>query len=187
MAGRRTNIALLLLLTAALASGAVSFAVGTPAHGWAAVAHGIAGLGVLVMTPWKSTIVRRGLARRRRSRAASIALLAAVASALIAGVLHSSGLARALGPVTTMQLHVGAALLALPLAAWHLIARPVRIGRSDVSRRQLLRSGLLLAGAGGAYLGIEGALRLARLPGGRRRFTGSYETGSLDPERMPVT
>ena len=30
-------------------------------------------------------------------------------------------------------------------------------------------------------------MRLTGLPGARRRFTGSYETGSLDPVAMPVT
>jgi DMSO/TMAO reductase YedYZ molybdopterin-dependent catalytic subunit len=38
-----------------------------------------------------------------------------------------------------------------------------------------------------AYAGIEGAVRLAGLPGGDRRFTGSYERGSGRPEEMPVT
>ena len=61
---RRTNLALLVMLVAALVSGGLAFAAGT---GWGrpvVVGHGLAGLAVLVLAPWKSAIVRRGLARR---------------------------------------------------------------------------------------------------------------------------
>jgi hypothetical protein len=64
MGPRRTNLALLVVLVAALASGGLAFAAGT---GWGRpvlVAHGLAGLAVLVLAPWKSVVVRRGLARR---------------------------------------------------------------------------------------------------------------------------
>ncbi|HZA27632.1 MAG TPA: hypothetical protein VE915_08345, partial [Actinomycetota bacterium] len=61
MAGRRTNLALMVLLIGALLTGALAYATGT---GWARlwiVAHGIVGLGIVVLAPWKSVIVRRGL------------------------------------------------------------------------------------------------------------------------------
>src|SRR5207247_1143593 len=37
------------------------------------------------------------------------------------------------------------------------------------------------------YAASEGIVRLANLPGAGRRFTGSYEVGSLDPDAMPVS
>ena len=48
-------------------------------------------------------------------------------------------------------------------------------------------SGLLGAGAAGLYFAASGAVRLGALSGANRRFTGSYETGSFDPEVMPTT
>ena len=50
-----------------------------------------------------------------------------------------------------------------------------------------MRAGALLGGATLAYGAVEGVGQLLRLPGRSRRFTGSYETGSFDPEQMPVT
>ena len=187
MAGRRTNLALLGLLAAALATGGLAYAIGTGWSQWAVVAHGTAGLGILVLTPWKSVIARRGLRRNRPGSWASVALAVAVGLALLAGIAHSTGVLRSAGGVTAMQIHVGAALTSVPFALWHLFTRPVRPQRSDFSRRTFLRSAAL----GGASLGVYGALSglvwATRLPGRARRFTGSYETGSFRPEAMPVT
>jgi DMSO/TMAO reductase YedYZ molybdopterin-dependent catalytic subunit len=187
MAGRRTNLALLVLLLGALASGTLAFALGTRGGRWVVAAHGIVGLAIVALTPWKSVIVRRGLGRRRTGTASSLAFLVLIMTALVAGVLHTTGIAGAGGALTAMQVHVGAALLAVPLAAWHVRARRVRVHRTDLARRQLMRSAALLAGTGAAYAALEGALRATGLPGGDRRFTGSHERGSLRPEEMPVT
>ena len=54
-------------------------------------------------------------------------------------------------------------------------------------RRTFLRAGLLGAGAAGLYFATAGAVWLGGLPGAARRFTGSYETGSFDPDAMPTT
>jgi DMSO/TMAO reductase YedYZ molybdopterin-dependent catalytic subunit len=68
-----------------------------------------------------------------------------------------------------------------------VLARPARPRRTDLSRRLALRAGAFAALAGGLYLATDATVRLARLPGARRRFTGSYETGSLQPAAMPET
>jgi DMSO/TMAO reductase YedYZ molybdopterin-dependent catalytic subunit len=187
MAGRRTNLALLVLLAAAILTGALAYGIGS---GWgrvAVIAHGAAGLGLVLLAPWKSAIARRGLRRRRPGSWASVALTVLAGIAVAFGVLHSTGLLVDLGPVTAMQVHVGAALLSIPLAVWHVLARRVRPRRTDLSRRTLLRAGAVLGGAGLAYAGVEGLVRVAGLPGADRRFTGSYERGSGRPEEMPVT
>jgi DMSO/TMAO reductase YedYZ molybdopterin-dependent catalytic subunit len=66
-----------------------------------------------------------------------------------------------------------------------------RARRTDLSRRALLRTGAVAATAALALLVVEGATRLAALPGARRRFTGSLPlaaTGATaDPARIPVT
>jgi DMSO/TMAO reductase YedYZ molybdopterin-dependent catalytic subunit len=197
MGARRTNLGLLVVLVVTLVSGGLAFAAGT---GWArpvVVGHGLAGLAVLVLAPWKSVIVRRGLARRSGpGRWVSVAFGIMVLLAVAAGLAHATGLLITVGPVSAMQVHVGAALVAAPLLAWHTAARGVRARRTDLSRRALLRAGAVAGGAGLLLLAVEGATRLAGLPGARRRFTGSLPvSGSLpaggargvDPGQIPVT
>ncbi|HEX6381717.1 MAG TPA: molybdopterin-dependent oxidoreductase [Acidimicrobiia bacterium] len=187
MAGRRTNLALMALLIGALFTGALAYATGT---GWArlwVIAHGVVGLGIVALAPWKSVIVRRGLARRRRGWVISLAFALLVAVAITFGILHATGLVVALGEITSLQIHVGAALLAIALGLLHVLAKRVRMQRTDLTRRNLLRTGALLGATGVAYGAVEGLVRATSLPGADRRFTGSYETGSFRPEDMPVT
>jgi DMSO/TMAO reductase YedYZ molybdopterin-dependent catalytic subunit len=186
---RRTNLGLLVGLVTALVTGGLAFAAGT---GWGrpvVVAHGLAGLAVLVLAPWKSVIVRRGLARRSGAgRWTSVAFGLLVLAAVAAGLGHATGALAHLGPVSAMQVHVGAALAALPLLAWHAAARGgARPRRTDLSRRALLRAGVVAGGAGLLWLAVERAIRLAALPGARRRFTGSLPvTGQADSGATPA-
>ncbi|MFQ5947699.1 MAG: molybdopterin-dependent oxidoreductase [Acidimicrobiia bacterium] len=187
MAGRRTNLALLLLGAAALASGVLAFAIGTSWSRWPVVAHAVAGIAMVLLVPWKSVIVGRGLRRARSGRFSSILLGILVTVAIVSGMLFSTGLVLRYGPLTAIQVHVGSALIALPLAVWHVRVRPVKPRRIDLARRNVLRAGGLLAGATALYVTAEGVVRLVSLPGARRRFTGSHERGSFRPEAMPVT
>jgi DMSO/TMAO reductase YedYZ molybdopterin-dependent catalytic subunit len=187
MAGRRTNLALLLLLALVLATGALAFAVGSGWDQWAVVAHGAAALGILLLAPWKSAIARKGLRRGRPDSWASVVFSVLVALAVLAGLWHGTGLLRSFAGITAMQVHVGAALVSIPFAVWHVVARRVRPRRTDLSRRTFLRAGVLTAGALALYGGVAGIVRLSGLPGRRKRFTGSYATGSFRPEEMPVT
>jgi hypothetical protein len=68
-----------------------------------------------------------------------------------------------------------------------VLSHRIRPRRSDLSRRTFLRAGLLGSGAAGLYVATGWAVRLSGLPGAARRFTGSYETGSFDPNAMPDT
>ena len=59
-AGRRTNLALLGLLLLAFLTGLLAYGIGTPTAATVVVAvHGAAGLGLLLLVPWKAVIVRR--------------------------------------------------------------------------------------------------------------------------------
>src|SRR5207237_208494 len=73
------------------------------------------------------------------------------------------------------------------LLLWHVLARRTRPRRTDLSRRLALRTGAFAALAAGLYLATDAAVRLARPPGARRRFTRSSETGSSQPASMPDT
>ena len=188
MADRRTNLALLALLATAIGTGALAFATGTGWVRWPVVAHGVVGMAILILTPWKSLVVRRGLSKRRPGTGSSIALSVLVLVALASGILFSTaGRSLRYGPLNAMQLHVGAAVAAIPFAVHHVWVRRVRPRRSDLSRRNFLRTGGLAVGAGAVYLTVEGFSQVLSLPGSRRRFTGSHEEGSFDPSAMPTT
>jgi DMSO/TMAO reductase YedYZ molybdopterin-dependent catalytic subunit len=184
---RITNLALLVALGVAFASGVGAVAAGTVSGRWVAVSHGVVGVAVVLLVPWKSMIVRRGLRRPRRSRWVSLLLAVLAVAALGTGLGSASGLGRSVGGLYGIWLHVAAALALVPLVVWHVLARPAHPHRTDLSRRTLLRAGTLAVAAAGVYVAITAVVRAAGLPGASRRFTGSYEAGSFDPAAMPTT
>ena len=185
--GARTNLALLGLLAAAFLTGWLAFAFATAPARWSLVVHATTGVAIVVLLPWKSMIARRGLGRPRPGRWASILLGVLVVASIVGGLAHSTGFLLAVGPITAMDVHVGAAIAAVPFAIWHLVTRRIRIRGTDLSRRTFLRGSAVLATAGAAYATSEVVVRAVGLPGAGRRFTGSYEAGSYHPELMPVS
>ncbi len=172
---------------AAFLTGWLAFANARAPARWSLVVHAVGSLAMVALIPWKSMIARRGVARRRPGWWASLIFSLLVLVSLVAGLLHSTGILRWVGNITAMEVHVGAAIAAVPFAIWHVIARRIPLRATDLSRRSLLRTGTLLTGAGVAYVASEALVRAASLPGASRRFTGSYELGSFQPELMPVT
>src|SRR5207245_6011443 len=185
--GARTNVALMVLLAAAFLTGWLAFALATAPARWALLVHAVGGFAILALLPWKSMIARRGMDRPRPGRWASVLLGILVLISLVAGLLHSSGVLVYWGPLTAMDFHVGAAIAAVPLAVWHVVARRIRVRAVDLSRRNVLRGGVLLAASVTAYAGTEILVRATGMPGAVRRFTGSYEAGSFSPGQMPVS
>lgn len=185
--GARTNLALVLLLGVAFLTGWLAFAFATAPARWALILHATGGFAIFLLLPWKSIVARRGVRRARPGRWASVLLAVLVVASLAAGLAHSTGLLVYAGPLTAMEVHVGAALVAVPLAIWHIAARRIRLRPTDASRRSFLKAAAVLAGAAAAYGGTEIIVRAAGLPGSARRFTGSYEAGSFRPEVMPVS
>ena len=192
-AGRRTNLGLLGLLLVAALTGVLAFGVGVPGPSrWVVASHGAAGLGLVLLVPWKSVVVRR--ARRRplqqRDPTAALALAGSVVLTVVTGVLHSIGVAgpwRALGGIGTLTLHVAAAVVLGVLLTVHAWGRRQRPRTTDLTRRSLLRTGALGLGAALLWTLGEGALQLTGARGAGRRATGSHELGSGDPAAMPVT
>ena len=125
---RITNLALLVALLVAFASGVGAVAAGTASGRWVAVAHGVVGVAVVLLVPWKSMIVRRGLRRARRSRWVSLLLAALAVTALLTGLGSASGLLRSVGGFHGIWLHVATALALVPLVVWHVLARPAHAG-----------------------------------------------------------
>jgi hypothetical protein len=171
-AGRRTNVALLVVLICAAATGVLAFAAGTPIPATlATVVHGLFGLAVVSLVPWKTVIVRRAPALR----AASLVLMVLIAVCIISGLVEvfvGYGVVWRLSPI---QVHVGSAALAAPLFAWHVLRHQrQRLRRLDLSRRTLLRTGALTAGVAAAYATLEGIGRLAESASASRSATGSH-------------
>jgi DMSO/TMAO reductase YedYZ molybdopterin-dependent catalytic subunit len=186
-AGRITNQTLLVALLLVFGTGVATVAIGSASGRWAAIAHGIAGLMILFLVPWKSRVVRGGLRRGRPTRWASLLLAALIVITFVAGLGYATGLVHSIAGKPGLWVHIAVALVLVPLVLWHIVARRIRPRRSDLSRRTFLRAGVLGAGAAGLYFATAGAVRLGGLPGARRRFTGSFETGSFDPDAMPTT
>ncbi|KQS64881.1 molybdopterin-dependent oxidoreductase [Modestobacter sp. Leaf380] len=193
-AGRRTNLALLGLLLVAGGTGVLGFAVGTPTAGRViAVAHGAAGLGLLLLLPWKTVVVRRARRRPAVLRAPSAAWWSTglVAVVLVSGVLHSAGAAGIWAtsgtPVAALQVHVGATIVLVVVLVAHVWGRHQRPRPTDLDRRVLVRTGALAAGSLALWGAGEAVWRATGTPGADRRDTGSLERGTDEPTAMPVT
>ena len=185
--GRQVNQALLIVLLLTFGTGVAAIMIGSPNESWVAAGHGICGMAVVLLIPWKSRVARGGLRRARPSRWLSLLLAALALITLIAGLGYATGLVRSIAGETGLWLHIAVALALVPPVVWHVWARGIRPHRTDLSRRTLLRVGVLAACAFGLYAASEAAIRGLGLPGARRRFTGSYETASFRPEAMPTT
>lgn len=184
---RWTNLALFVLLGLAFVTGWVAFFYANAPSRWSLILHATSGYAIIALTPWKSVIAADGVQRRRPGWWASLILTFLVIASVISGILHSTGLLIAAGPISAMEVHVGAALIAIPFVVWHVIARRIPVRAVDLSRRSLLRAGTVLAAAGLTYGAGEGAVRWLNLAGARRSLSGSFEIGSLQPAQFPVT
>jgi molybdopterin-dependent oxidoreductase-like protein protein len=189
-AGRRTNVGLLALLLLAGSTGVLAFAAGSPVPARLVVAaHGAAGLGLLLLVPWKTVVVRRAW-QRRPAGGGGVSLGVATLLTLLTGVLHAAGVT---GPwswsagVPVLHVHVALGVGTGALLVVHAWGRRQRPRAADLGRRGLLRAGALGAGAVALWGAGEGLWRLTGAPGAARRATGSFERGTDDPEAMPVT
>ena len=181
-AGRRTNLAILLLLAGAMLSGAMLFAAGTPVPATVArVGHGLTGVGLVVLVPWKTVVVLRA----PRVRPASLALLVLVLACLVSGFVEVfAGYGRLAG-ISPIQVHVGAALIGVVFLVVHAGRHwPVRLRRSDLSRRRLLTTGAFVATAAAAYAGSEVLGRWTGSAAATRLPTGSHR---IPPAQIPAT
>lgn len=190
---RATNLMLFATLVLVFATGVGAVATGSARGGWIVIAHGVVAFMVILLIPWKTIVIRRGLRRGRPSRWVSLLLALMVVTTLVAGMVSVTGLVHSVGGFLTLWWHIAVALALVPLLLWHLVSRPVRWRRlrlpksTDLSRRGALRLGAIAGGAAVAYPIGEIALRLVGAPGAQRRFTGSHRVASPDPAAMPVT
>jgi len=188
---RGTDWSLALLVTVGVATGLATWFAGSPQSAWVFAAHGALGTALALVLGWKLRRVWPRIAAPRRwdgRTGAGLGALTLVALALGSGYAWSTGLNAALGGMTLLGWHVllGALLAALVLA--HAGMRARRPRAVDLrSRRQLLVAGAVGAGAVAVWAVQRPVQRALRLPGARRRFTGSYDAGSFTANDFPVT
>ncbi|HVC75845.1 MAG TPA: hypothetical protein VND96_04940 [Candidatus Micrarchaeaceae archaeon] len=175
--GRVTNLALLSLLAVAFASGWVAFELGGQPARATLVIHAAAGVAIVLLAPWKSLVARRGL---RRLRWPSLVLALGVVISLGFGFVHSFGRPD-IGYLTAIDFHVGAAICVLPFVIWHVLARPVKLRRADLSRRNFLKGEPSWAYRSSGWRGWR--RRGARPPGRTKPHTPSRPNGCSTARR----
>ena len=187
MSARQVNLLLEVAVVSAFATGLTSWAVGTGWSRWWTFAHATSGLTLLVLARQKvRRSVRPGMRRRRWTRWLSVAFGLTVFMVAVFGIAHSTGLWVGVGYWSALWSHFFFAFAAVPLFVWHLVSRPARPRRTDVDRRLVLGGGLAIGSAALLAAGVEVVSRATGLGGAGRRFTGSHEVGSFDPDRMPA-
>ncbi|MBA8793825.1 hypothetical protein FHX74_001430 [Friedmanniella endophytica] len=179
-AGRRTNLAILVLLVGCALSGGLAFATARGAGAvLAAGLHGTLAVALLVLAPWKSAIVgrvwrsREG-ARLRRIRPTGWLLVLLVVICLGAGFVQLLVGYVVVGGLSPIQVHVGSAALLAPVLVWHVVShRRQRLRRTDLTRRRALVTVAGLAGSAVGVVALTGAAQVSRGPARRPAATGS--------------
>jgi DMSO/TMAO reductase YedYZ molybdopterin-dependent catalytic subunit len=188
---RGTDWTLALLVALGLATGLSTWFAGSRDSAWVFAAHAALGTALGLVLVWKLRRVwpRIVAASRWDSRTGmGLAAVLLVAAALGSGVAWSSGANVAFGGMSLLGWHVvlGLALGGLVLAHALARARPLRaVDARD--RRQVLAAAGVGAAAVAAWALQRPAQRAFGLAGARRRFTGSYATGSFAGNDFPVT
>ena len=174
--GRRTDLVLGLLLLAGVLTGLGANTIGVDWPLDLIQLHAAGALAIVLVAPWKYVVIRRGLSRPRRRtgiKVLSLGLAALVIITVASGLIHSTGRLERVGPLTLMQIHVGAAVGALAAVIAHFLLHAVRPRRADLDRRAVL--GLLALGAGAAVATAAWDTG----PATARRFTGSVPQDEL--------
>lgn len=176
---RRTNLGVFAIAIVSTLSGFATYLVGTDSYAWLFWSHGAVGLALLALLWWKGKVVLRGLRKRWPSVTAFLSILTlAILLAIIAtGVWSAMAKGGSLGPWSMLELHVGGALIIIPLFVAHLVGRWVPPAKRDLSRRVLMKASALIGAGAALRLGTDGIAKAAGLVGGRRRFTGSHLIG----------
>jgi DMSO/TMAO reductase YedYZ molybdopterin-dependent catalytic subunit len=177
---RRTNLGVFAIVLASTITGFTTFLAGSRSTWWLFWLHGTLGFALVALLWWKGKVIFRGLAARWPSASAVLSVLTLGILLAIIGSGVYSAMARGgkLGPWGMLEVHVGGALIIIPLFVAHLMGRWVPPAKRDLSRRVLLRASALGAAGLAVRAATEGITRVAKLAGAKRRFTGSHRIGA---------
>src|SRR3989440_856937 len=183
------SIALAAVLTFTL--GVISLLSGLPQEWFIFALHGIAGLWLLLLLWGKVRPVWSRLIHPRRwDRRPIYGLLALllVTVTLGAGTWWVAGGDVYFAGFNLLNWHIALGLGITAAIVLHMFARAKRLRKRDIAgRRQVLYfSAMLLAGVA-LWPGQQLTERILNLPGARRRFTGSRESGSYAGNVFPTS
>jgi DMSO/TMAO reductase YedYZ molybdopterin-dependent catalytic subunit len=189
------NVAFLILLLLQAVTGYFGFTNGRPAAAWILWLHGIGAYSLVVLLFWKGSVILDAWGRKKRwtrRRIGFLILLVLLGLTLASGLLWTFTGPLYLGGFSLVSLHIYLAIPLILLMAWHAWhMRFIWRVRHAAGRRLFL--GMLGGAAAGAFgwwalnrakgselaPGRPPATDSPMLPGATRRFTGSYEVGSL--------
>jgi DMSO/TMAO reductase YedYZ molybdopterin-dependent catalytic subunit len=188
---RVTDWGLAALVSALVASGGLTLFSGSSGDAWVFAVHDGLAVAIGVLLVVKLHRVWRRVAkpaRWDRPTMAGLAATAIAAAALGSGWLWADGVTPSLGGYSLLAVHEAVGALLVLAVATHMVLRAKPLRRGDVSqRRQFLAAGGIAAASLVAWRAQRPVQALLALRAGRRRFTGSYESGSFSGNAFPAT
>ena len=188
---RLTDWSLALAASLAIATGIVSLVSGRPQDWFIFALHGIAGFWLLLLLWVKLRRVWPRLIHPRRWDRRTVFGLLALLLVLLAigsGTWWAAGGQLYFAGFNLLNWHIGLGFVLTAAMVFHMFARAKRLRKRDLAgRRQALQFSALLAGSVALWPGQQLAERVLNVPGARRRFTGSYESGSYAGNAFPTS
>lgn len=185
------NIALLIVLLLQLLTGFGGLISGSERLRWMLWLHSIGSYAIVLLLFWKSVIIWHSFRRRPSlnvSRLSFVILMVLLLVILATGLIWTFAGPTFLFGMSLMVLHGLLSIVLIALLLWHILAKwfIFRV-RASHDRRAFLRlAGISLSGLA-VWSFVEPAKAMLKLPGAKRRFTGSYETGSFSGVFPPTS
>ena len=191
MSPRLTDWSLAVAAALAFMTGIISLLSGLPQEWFIFALHGIAGIWLLLLLWGKLRRVWSRLIHPRRWDQRTVYGLLAllfVTLALGSGIWWAGGGEWYFAGLNLLNWHIGLGFVITAVIVFHLLARAKRLRKRDIAgRRQVLQLGALLFGSMALWPGQQLTERALNLPGARRRFTGSHESGSYAGNAFPTS
>jgi DMSO/TMAO reductase YedYZ molybdopterin-dependent catalytic subunit len=175
---RGTDWSLALVVGVLTATGFLGYFAGAAGSEWVIAVHDVAGFVLAALVAVKLGRVWRRLVERKPLT--GMLALTFVSLTLFSGWLWASGANGSVAGYTVLVWHTAlGAALAIAVAA-HLAVRAKKPRRRDITdRRQFLAAAAMGVGALALWQAQKPVQTFFGLRGAKRRFTGSYEQGSL--------
>ena len=190
MRHRWVNLLLLGLIAGEAVTGAIGLMSGNPRSEIMLIAHSVLGYSIVAVLGWKVVLALSSLRKPARGRPRMLTLLLAgfFLAALCIGLAWSVSGFWDIGGITGMSWHIYSGIGVIVLIVWHAWAytSQFRVGYTK-ERRDFLRLGAVLGAGTVAWVATESLMRAGGLVGATRRFTGSYERGSMQGNQFPST
>ncbi len=191
MSPRLTDWSIALAAVLAFTAGLVSLISGRPQDWFIFALHGIAGFWLLLLLWGKLRRVWPRLIhplRWDRRTVFSLLALLLVTLALASGIVWVAGGEWSFAGFNLLNWHIALGFVLTAAIAIHMFARAKRLRTRDIAgRRRVLHFSALLLGGVALWPVQQLAERGLNLPGARRRFTGSRESGSYAANTFPTS